>query len=298
MTERVVVTGASGLLGSSVALSLYQNNVEVLGIKRHSTADFPFPTLMLDLTRFVEAREGVRSFQPTAIVHAAALSKVLECEQRPDHAHIENVSVTENLLRVAEEVRSYFIFISTDQVFGGVEGDFKESDSPAPTHVYGKTKFAAEQLVLQSNIETLIARSNNIVGRNAGWGQSFTDSLIEKLLSNRPVELFADQFRSPIHLRTITEALCRCIHMRASGVLHLGGPEKLSRYETGLKLAEAYGTSVALLRSAATASHPQAHTLHRDGSFDTTKFQHMFPDLGRRSIFEDFHIDHDLAFHN
>ena len=185
VTERVLVTGASGLLGSSIALRLSRRGFEVLGVKRHSLADFPFPTIKLDLKNSVETREIIRTFRPTTIVHAAALSKVLECEQDPVNAHDQNVGVTETLLRVAGEIESHFIFISTDQVFCGTRGSYSETDTPAPTHVYGRTKYAAEQLVSQANSEYLIARSNNIVGRNAGWVTSFPDELLKKLHRNQ-----------------------------------------------------------------------------------------------------------------
>ncbi|MBL0060354.1 MAG: SDR family oxidoreductase [bacterium] len=242
-----------------------------------------------------EAREVIRTFRPTTIVHAAALSKVLECEQHPVSAHDQNVAVTETLLRVAEEIKSHFVYISTDQVFSGVDGNYTEIDLPTPTHVYGKTKYAAEQLVTQANSDYLIARSNNIVGRNVGWGTSFTDGLLEKWLRNQSVDLFTDQIRSPIHLRAITDGLCNCIYQRVSGILHLGGPEKLSRYDTARKLAAAYGLPLDLIKSASMSSHPQAHTLHKDGTFDTIKFQSLFPEQGYFTILDGFRLDRGFA---
>ena len=295
VTERVLVTGASGLLGSSIALSLSRRGTDVLGVKRHSLAQFPFPTIKLDLWNSMEAREVIRTFRPTTIVHAAALSKVLECEQDPVSAHDQNVGVTETLLRVADEIGSHFVFISTDQVFGGARGNYSETDPPAPTHVYGRSKYAAEQLVSQVNSEYLIARSNNIVGRNIGWGASFTDGLLDKLHCNQFVELFTDQIRSPIHLRAITDSLCNCIYLRVPGILHLGGPEHLSRYDTGLKLAKTYGLPLDLIKSATMSSHPQAYTLHKDGSFDTTKFQRLLPEQGSCTILDGFRLDRDTA---
>jgi len=282
------------LLGSSIALRLSRRGFEVLGVKRHSLADFPFPTIKLDLKNSVETREVIRTFRPTTIVHAAALSKVLECEQDPVNAHDQNVDVTETLLRVADEIESHFVFISTDQVFSGVDGNYTEADTPAPTHVYGRAKYAAEQLVSHANPEHLIARSNNIVGRNVGWGTSFTDALLDKLHRNQFVELFTDQIRSPIHLRSITDGLCNCICLRVPGILHLGGPEHLSRYDTGQKLAEAYSLPLDRIKRASLSSHPQAHTLHKDGTFDTTKFLRLFPEQGYYTILDGFRLDHDI----
>lgn len=294
MTERVLVTGASGLLGSSIALRLSRRGFEVLGVKHLSLADFPFSTIKLDLRNSIEVQEVIRTFRPTTIVHAAALSKVLACERDPASAHDQNVSVTKTLLRVSDEIESHFVFISTDQVFDGTRGNYSETDTPAPTHVYGRTKFAAEQLVTQTNAEYLIARSNNIVGKNVGWGTSFTDALLDKLHRNQFVELFTDQIRSPIHLRAITDGLCNCICLRVPGLLHLGGPEHLSRHETGQKLAEAYGMSLDRLKRTSLSSHPQAHTLHKDGSFDTTKFLRLFPEQGYYTILDGFRLDCDM----
>lgn len=297
MSERILVTGASGLLGSSVALNLFRRGVDTLGVIRSSAALFPFQTVRVDLRDSIGIREVVLAYRPTAILHAAALSKVLECEQNPDAAYECNVKVTELLLECAGEVKSNFIFLSTDQVFGGERGNYSEEDVPEPTHVYGKSKYEAEKLVSQADSTFLIARSNNIVGRNVGWGKSFSDGLLEKLQIGQSITLFVDQYRSPIHLRTITHSLCNCIEQRISGVLHLGGPEKLSRFDTGRQLSEAYSISNDLVNRASMSSHPQAHSLHKDGTFDTKKFSDLFPELGKSTILDGFRLDSNSVPH-
>lgn len=294
MRERVLITGASGLLGSSLAIHLLHRNIEVIGVCRSNCSFLPFPNVKLDLTNKLDAQQLIRQFRPTTVVHAAAMSKVVECEKSPGMAYDQNVVVTESIVEASVSVKSHLVFISTDQVFGGETGHYSEKDSPAPTHVYGRTKLAAESAVASSNTSFLIARSNNIVGRNMGWGQSFTDTILERLLCSKTVQLFNDQHRSPIHIRTIISSLSRCILQRVEGVLHLGGPEKQSRYDTGVLLARAFKLDENLLVPSCLISHPDNKVLHKDGSFETTLFKSLFPDLGESIVLHDFERDAKL----
>ncbi len=291
MNDRVLITGASGLLGASLGITLSKSGQDVLGIRRSHPRSLPYLEAVLDLLDKTSVANIARDFKPTAFVHAAALSKVIECEANPRQAHAQNVETTKTLLDIASESRAYVIYISTDQVFDGRRAEYSETDTPAPTHIYGKTKREAELLVEAASKTHLILRSNNIVGRNSGWGRSFTDSLLEQHTQAQPVELFHDQYRSPVHLSAIVSAIMGCIRNRVSGVLHVGGPERLSRYETGLTLAKAYNFSPDLLTSVSMKTHPQASTFHVDGSFCTNKLRSLFPDSGNFTIADGFRRD-------
>jgi dTDP-4-dehydrorhamnose reductase len=286
--ERILITGASGLLGSSLGIKLSASGHDVQGIRRSHPKALPFPETVTDLTNRDSLANLVQVFSPTVIVHCAALSKVLECQSNPETAELQNVIVTSSIAELALESKCYLIFISTDQVFDGHSAFRSETDSPAPTHVYGITKLEAERSVSNASPEYLILRSNNIVGKGAGWGASFTDGLLTKLRANEVVDLFTDQFRSPIHISAMTSIIAGCIEKRVAGILHAGGPERLSRFETVKKLTTAYGISTNLLRSAIVSDHPQSEFLHVDGSFATDKLRALFPEYGNETVFDGF----------
>ncbi|NUO18157.1 SDR family oxidoreductase [bacterium] len=291
MPERTLITGASGLLGFALATHLVHRDFDILGVSRTQSCVGHFPNVRLDLTQFDKLRDLVHNLRPTVIVHAAALSTVIPCERSPDEAWLQNYSVTKHLADAANHVSAHLVFISTDQVFDGQQGLYNETALPRPTNVYGKTKRAAEEALSSICKRFLIIRSNNIVGRNFGMGLSFTDKLLEVLLSGRPVTLFTDQIRSPIHLRECVHAIECCLRNRVEGYINLGGHEVQSRYETGLALAQAYNISQDLILPCTMSSHPDRDFLHRDGSFNTTKLRSLFPSIAGETVVAGFRRD-------
>lgn len=288
---RVLVTGASGLLGSSLCLVLLRAGHDVTGTYLTHGGPFPFSALRVDLRDANQVDILLAQVNPEVVIHCAALSRVIECERQPEVARQHNVEATELLATYAERGKAHFVFLSTDQVFNGGSGSHSESDLPKPTHVYGHTKSVGEQIVQEICSVNLIIRSNNIVGQNVGFGLSFTDGIVRKLLAGTHVALFHDQTRSPIHIRVMTEVIQRAVEDHLTGILHAGGPEQLSRYATGCRLADAYGISRDQISAVSLTTHPDSAFLHRDGTFDTSKLQSLYPDLGTQPIDHGFIMD-------
>lgn len=281
---RVLVTGASGLLGSRVSLRLLREGLDVTGVFWTHDRRFAFPVRRVDLRDADSVSSLLKSIRPDIVIHAAALSRVIDCERSADEANRANVVATQILATNAEDLGAYFMYISTDQVFNGLSGCYSEGDLPAPTHEYGRSKTRAESIVRKVCRSYLILRSNNIVGRSMGFGQSFTDSIMDSLDRGKAVELFDDQYRSPIHIETISELIFRCLRDRCEGILHAGGSERLSRYETGIAFAQAVKVDPRRLIPVSLRTHPQAYLLHHDSSFNTCKLQSLYPDLGSETI--------------
>lgn len=281
--DRVLITGASGFLGSHLGVHLANSGHDVLGLFHTNTIPLPFRSLKGDVSDREALLKRAEEFHPTAIVHAAALSRVIDCEREPELARRVNILGTTNVAEVARSCKAYLILLSTDQVFDGHRALRKEGEAPCPTHEYGRCKAEAERLAMAVP-DSLVLRSNNIVGRSFGWGSSFTDGILAKLVRGETAKLFTDQFRSPIHVKTMAEVIHRCIAERKSGVLHAGGPERMSRFETGLALARAYGYPESSILPESMTSHPQQALLHRDGSFDTSLLRSNWADLGSEKI--------------
>jgi dTDP-4-dehydrorhamnose reductase len=281
--ERVLITGASGFLGSHLGVHLALSGMDVLGLYYSNTSSLPFASRQVDLISQREMLMLADVFSPSAIVHCAALSRVLDCERKPEEAQRVNVIGTSNVAELARACKAHLIFLSTDQVFDGQAPFRKEDQALCPTHEYGRCKVTAECLV-QNVPSSLVLRSNNIVGRSSGWGSSFTDGILERLRRGEPVNLFRDQFRSPIHVRVMVDVIRRSIEERRSGVLHAGGPERLSRFETGIALARAYDFPDKHIVPVSVSSHPEQALLHREGSFDTSLLRSHWQELANEPI--------------
>ena len=287
---RVLITGASGFIGSQAGIRLMKAH-ELLGLSYTSTKPLPFESLPVDITNTERLHRVLSDFCPEVILHTAALSQVIPCENSPEVADRVNSTATEKIAAWAADKASRLIFISTDQVFDGHDGNYCEQDEPHPVNHYGWTKFRAEQAVQRASSNNLIVRSNSVVGPSAGWGSSFTDRLIESFEAGKTVNLFDDQFRSPIHIRRMVDVLESCVNSELSGFLHAGGVERQSRLETGTVLAKAYGFNLSLIQPGSYLLHNRADIMHPDGSFDTALLKVTFPCIAWRPLELEFRDD-------
>jgi dTDP-4-dehydrorhamnose reductase len=245
---RILITGASGFVGSQMGLRLRDDH-ELLGLTHTSTKKLPFTNRAVDLCRLDQLSAVLDDYRPELILHLAALSQVIPCEDNPGLATLTNTVATSHIAEWAARNSSRLIFASTDQVFDGHRGWYREQDTPNPTNHYSRTKFEAEQVILSKfDNNSLIVRCNSIVGPSAGWGSSFSERLLLSLQSGKPVYLFFDQFRSPIHIRSMIEVFTGAIEKGLTGILHAGGLERQSRLETGTQLAAAFGFDASLIR--------------------------------------------------
>jgi dTDP-4-dehydrorhamnose reductase len=295
---RILITGATGFAGAHLGVHLAQR-YDVLGIGFSARRLPSFPCERADLTNVAAIAAILTAFRPEAIVHLAALSRVIGCEDHPERASEVNVSATARLVVWAAKLRAKFVFVSTDQVFSGRRGCYRESDAPGPVSVYGRTKLEAEQLVLNSEARTLIVRSNSIVGAACGFGESFSDRVLNALRRGETADLFQDQYRSPIHIRQFVQILEAACTMEFSGLVHVGGRKRMSRLDTGYAVARAYGLSADAIHPVSYLNHPRASIMTADTCYDITRLKRWLPSLSFPALDDDFFADahdseHDL----
>jgi dTDP-4-dehydrorhamnose reductase len=195
------------------------------------------------------------------------------------------------LIRWAETLHAKLIFLSSDQVFSGAKGGYRESDTPDPVSVYGRTKLEAEGRVLTSAARTLVIRCNSVVGPSIGWGESFTDFVLHRLRAGRSIELFEDQYRSPIHIRSLLDVLEAACVLEFSGLVHVGGPRRHSRLDVGYAVARAYGLSSDSIEVTRFREHPQAAAMTADNSYDISRLKQLMPFLRLRRLDDDLLAD-------
>jgi len=188
----------------------------------------------LDLTDFDAIRRAFRDDQPQLIVHCAAVSTIAAAHKNPDLARRVNVGVTAHLAGLAADVQ--FIFFSTDLVFDGRKGNYVETDAVNPIHVYGVTKLAAEQIVLKNPRHTVVRTSLNAGVSRAG-NRGFNEELRLLWQKGKAMDLFTDEFRCPIFAGETARAVWELMNQGRTGLFHVAGAEKLSRWQIGRLIA-------------------------------------------------------------
>lgn len=280
---RVLVTGASGFIGAQLARRLAKTH-HVLGVARISRHSPDFPTCRLDLTEQDASRKLLQDFPADVVIHAAAMSRVVECEERPAKAERINVQTTRELACQTAAHGARFLFFSSDMVFSGETGYYTEQSPPSPQNAYGRMKLRAEAAVLEANARNLVVRLNLVVGRGEGFGTSFSERILEEIDKRGKASLFADQFRSPIHVHSVVSAVVLLMEKGVTGILHLGGSQRLSRAELGRALCRAAGMKESAVAECSYLVHPQAALLPRDTSFDVGRREIEVPELEVRPI--------------
>jgi dTDP-4-dehydrorhamnose reductase len=183
-----------------------------------------------DLTDRPNVERTWESIKPRAVIHCAALSRTKDCEQDPEQARLINVEVTAHLAQLSQDIP--FIFLSSGEVFDGKTGWYSESDEPNPINVYGQTKLEAEQAVLQNPGHTVV-RIVLTAGTSQEGDRSFVEDMCRTAKAVKDVILYADEFRCPLPAGVIARVIWELVDRKQPGLYHLGGSERLSRWEIG-----------------------------------------------------------------
>lgn len=273
---RVLVTGAGGLLGQKLVRVLAGRGHEVVAVYRvhEPPAAQGVKPVRLDVTDWVRLEDLVLKTRPGTIIHAAAYTDVDGCEKNKQWAWRVNVAATRSIVRAARVVNAHIVYISTDYVFDGEKGMYRETDTPSPVNYYGLTKLVAEELVRSSELLYTIVRPSAIYGIG-GSKKSFAEYVAEKLAQGEPVKALTDQYVSPTHNELLAEALAEIIELKPLGTLHVAGP-RMNRYEFAKKIAETLG--LPSLVKPATMEEMQGRWVARrprDSSLDTSKAQNL-----------------------
>lgn len=234
---KVMITGSTGYLGRFLMARMSEGN-DVTGVSRSSDPR------SLDLEDADACEAFLQDLRPDVIVHAAALSNPGECEKNPDRAEAANVprGFLEAAARLSPPPR--LILTSTDQVLDGTGHCVPEEESPNPVNVYGRTKAALEDLVKELFPHYAILRLSFIYGPTVpGAHSTFLQFALDKLKAGAPFTAFSDQVRSSVYIVDVVEAVRRAAMGECAGVVNVGGPEPLSRYDFCRIVGEVCGMS-------------------------------------------------------
>ncbi len=231
---KILITGVSGQVGS-----------QVLNVSKHENYGIYFGTepkklgsnlFKVDIRNREDIFETIKKVEPDWIIHCAAATKVDLCETNREDARQINFDGTKNLVDAAKEVSSKFLYVSTDYVFDGNKGDYKETDQTNPINYYGVTKLEGE-LYVKNLGDHLIMRTSHVYS-NAG--ENFVLWVIKKLQSGN-LECPADMISSPTLAIELAEAVMKSIEKGLNGTYHAAGNQNISRYDFARKIANAFG---------------------------------------------------------
>jgi dTDP-4-dehydrorhamnose reductase len=262
MPAPVWITGAGGLIGSYLVQTAPAHR-RARGLTRPE----------LDLTDMCALKRLFDLEQPHAIVHCAAVSRSTVCQSDPALARLQNVDVTRSLAELARSVP--FVFLSTDLVFDGQQGNYVETDAVNPLSVYGQTKAQAEQLVLTRANHSVLRTSLN-GGTSPRGDRGFNEELRRAWQEGRSVTLFTDEFRCPIPAEVTARAIWALLDNYEGGLYHLAGSQRLSRWEIGRLIAARWPQLEPRLEAASLKTYRGAPR-PPDTSLNCAKLQQRLP---------------------
>lgn len=284
---RIVVTGASGQLGSYVLDRLARSDHDVVGWSGSTAGDRRrIPIRPVDLREPAAIAAAIGRDAPDAILHLAAISRIDQAFREPALAHRVNVEATGSLADLAARRGAHFVGASTDLVFGGDQAWSTENDEPEPRSTYGWTKREGELRVL-AHAGQLIARLALLYGPSRCGRPTFYDAIAGAVRSGQQRFLFADEYRTPLDYDTAAEILIRLLEAPSiGGVVHVAGAVRLSRLDLYRRLARPGGFDPGMLLGNRMADVPSDEPRAADASLDTSRLAALLPDLERPTIEE------------
>ena len=237
----ILVTGASGLLGSNLLLTGAKVGLPMGAVIRHHQLRLPgIPHWQLDLTDTPAVRRMVADANPGVIFHCAAQTNLDAAENDPAAAERINVEATRVLARAAAEVGARFVYVSTDAVFDGRCSMKDEDDAVRPLSVYGRTKYDGEIASTIENREVLILRTN-IYGWNAQSKHSLAEWMLDKFETKEQFAGFTDVHFCPMLVNDLVDVVLSMLTLRLKGLYHVCGSERVSKYDFAISIANTFG---------------------------------------------------------
>lgn len=261
---RILITGASGLLGINLAHETMTEH-DIVGVDRGKLVNAPFKILKADLLDSDAVDFILDSAQPEWLINCAALADLEACEENPDLARRLNIDLPVQMAKACKARGISFVHTSTDAVFDGEkDGFYTEEDIPNPLGIYAKTKLDGERAVLSENENAIVTRVN-FYGWSLGGRRSLAEFFFRNLTNNKSMSGFTDVVFCPMLVNDTARVLVKMLKKRMSGLYHLVGPQAMSKYQFGVEIARKFNleereiSPKSILSSSLTV--PRAHNL-------------------------------------
>jgi dTDP-4-dehydrorhamnose reductase len=242
---KFLVTGSAGLIGHQVVKDLSETH-EVFSCYNKSKPEFGIPTKM-DLLNHEMISNVLSEKNPDIVIHLGAMTAVDLCDTQQDNALKINSQATEILAKECSKINSFMVYVSTDYVFDGNTGMYEENDTTNPLGFYGKSKLLGEKSIQNFSSNWCIARTSTPFGLHP-TKKSFPIWVIENLQKQKQIDVLTDQFTSPTYVPSLSRMLIEISERHLTGIIHVAGASKISRYEMASLVSDKLGLDGKLLR--------------------------------------------------
>ena len=276
MTDRkkILVTGSNGLLGQAM-VRIFRDEYYMIGCdltaESYNTNYPENEFYQLDLTQRDKVQKFFSNIKPDIIINTAAFTDVDKSEEKRDLCWTTNVRSVEIMVEAVAEYSPVFVQISTDYVFDGKTGSYRETDKTNPVSYYGHTKLAAEKIIRGSGLEYIIARSMVLFGNGQKVRNNFVTWVIQQLKTGNKIKVVNDQWGNPTLVDELSEAIKRLLEKEEYGIFHISGREVCSRYEFAQKIIEVFGLNETLMEQVDSSAFKQAAPRPANSSFNLDK---------------------------
>ncbi|CAI8294747.1 MAG: dTDP-4-dehydrorhamnose reductase [Flavobacterium sp. SCGC AAA160-P02] len=250
--KKIVITGSNGLLGQTL-LNLLMKDLDsyrVYGLSRgkNRTGRDDFSYHSMDITNYNQLKDCLYAIKPDFIVNTAAMTNVDLCEEQKEVCHQINIDAVENLSKICSKIHSHLIQISTDFIFDGVKGNYKESDMPNPLSIYGKSKLKSEEVLLNSSIQFTILRTILVYGKVNNLGRNNIVLWVQEMLEKKKeINMVYDQYRMPTYVEDLAMACKISIDKGVNGIFNISSNQLLSIFQIAQQVAEVFGLQKELI---------------------------------------------------
>ncbi len=245
--HNILVTGSNGLLGQALVQKLRERkDIFLTAASRHEsliTAD-GFHFEQMNICDPASIHKVFEKHRPKTVIHTAALTEVDECEKNQSECLQVNVTGTENILKACEKAKAHLIHLSTDFIFSGNAGPYREEDAPAPVNFYGRSKLFSEEKVRTSTVPWTILRTILVYGTAR---PNFVHWIARSLKTEKPIQAVTDQVRMPTWNEDLAEACIQAAVLQRTGVFHVSGRDSVSIFEFAKTAAECFGLNSRLI---------------------------------------------------
>lgn len=260
--KRLLITGANGLLGQKLIKQMEQarDRYEVLATSRnpdHIPAS-PFKIQALDITDQGAVEKAMDAFQPDTLINMAAMTQVDACEAFQEDSRLINTEAPIQLGALCKDKGVHLVHLSTDFVFSGADGPYREEDTPQPVNFYGQCKLAAEQGLLEQKANHAILRTVLVYGIAPYMSRS---NIVlwtrESLVKGKPIRVVTDQWRTPTLAEDLAAGTLLAADQEAQGIYHISGEDFMTPYEISMATAEVFSLDTSLISKADSSNFSQ-----------------------------------------
>jgi len=265
---KFLVTGSAGLVGQQVVKDLSKSN-QVFSCYNESKPEYG-DSVKMDLKNYEMISSVLTEIKPDVVIHLGAMTGVDLCEKEKTSASEINTKATEIIAKECSKLNSFLVYVSTDYVFDGNFGMYKEDDVANPLGFYGKSKLEGEKAVQNFSTNWCIARTSTPFGLHP-TKKSFPMWVIENLQKQKQIDVLIDQFTSPTYIPNLSRMLIEISERRITGIIHAAGASKISRYQMASMVSDKLNLDGTLLKQISMNKMKWVAQRPKDSSLDVSR---------------------------